>query len=119
VPQFYVTLLNYIGLYSLVALGLLLLTGVAGQTSFGRPRSSASALRDGDPDDEVRLVAVAHAAVGLAHDRRHRADARLHHAADERPFPAAGDDRLGHQPVLPVRHAAQPRRLHRLTGIPR
>jgi branched-chain amino acid transport system permease protein len=36
VPQFYVTLLNYIGLYSLVALGLLLLTGVAGQTSFGQ-----------------------------------------------------------------------------------
>ena len=36
VPQFYVTLLNYIGLYSLVALGLLVLTGVAGQTSFGQ-----------------------------------------------------------------------------------
>ena len=35
-PAFYVTLLNYIGLYSLVALGLLLLTGVAGQTSFGQ-----------------------------------------------------------------------------------
>ncbi|MEO7156394.1 MAG: metal-dependent hydrolase, partial [Vicinamibacterales bacterium] len=36
VPPFYVTLLNYIGLYSLVALGLLVLTGVAGQTSFGQ-----------------------------------------------------------------------------------
>jgi branched-chain amino acid transport system ATP-binding protein len=36
VPQFWVTLLNYIGLYSLVALGLVLLTGVAGQTSFGQ-----------------------------------------------------------------------------------
>jgi branched-chain amino acid transport system permease protein len=35
-PQFYVTLLNYVGLYSLVALGLVLLTGVAGQTSFGQ-----------------------------------------------------------------------------------
>jgi branched-chain amino acid transport system permease protein len=35
-PQFYITLLNYIGLYSLVAMGLLLLTGVAGQTSFGQ-----------------------------------------------------------------------------------
>ena len=34
-PQFWVTLLNYIGLYSIVALGLVLLTGVAGQTSFG------------------------------------------------------------------------------------
>src|ERR1700741_2314434 len=36
VPQFWVTLLNYIGLYSIVALGLVLLTGVAGQTSFGQ-----------------------------------------------------------------------------------
>ena len=36
VPPFYVTLLNYIGLYGLVALGLLLLTGVGGLTSFGQ-----------------------------------------------------------------------------------
>ncbi len=35
-PQFYVTLLNYVGLYSLVALGIVLLTGVAGQISFGQ-----------------------------------------------------------------------------------
>jgi ABC-type branched-subunit amino acid transport system ATPase component/ABC-type branched-subunit amino acid transport system permease subunit len=35
-PQFWITLLNYIGLYSIVALGLVLLTGVAGQTSFGQ-----------------------------------------------------------------------------------
>jgi ABC-type branched-subunit amino acid transport system ATPase component/ABC-type branched-subunit amino acid transport system permease subunit len=35
-PQFWVTLGNYIGLYSIVALGLVLLTGVAGQTSFGQ-----------------------------------------------------------------------------------
>ena len=34
--QFYVTLLNYVGLYSLVALGIVLLTGVAGQISFGQ-----------------------------------------------------------------------------------
>src|SRR3954453_8115855 len=36
VPQFWGTLANYIGLYSLVTLGLVLLTGVAGQTSFGQ-----------------------------------------------------------------------------------
>ena len=42
-PSFHVTLLNYIGLYSLVALGLVLLTGIGGMTSFGRPRSSVSA----------------------------------------------------------------------------
>lgn len=35
-PPFYVTLLNYIGLYALVALGLVLLTGVGGLTSFGQ-----------------------------------------------------------------------------------
>lgn len=35
-PEFYVTLLNYIGLYSLVAMGLVLLTGIGGLTSFGQ-----------------------------------------------------------------------------------
>jgi branched-chain amino acid transport system permease protein len=35
-PAFYVTLLGYVGLASLVALGLVLLTGVSGQTSFGQ-----------------------------------------------------------------------------------
>ncbi len=35
-PAFHVTLLNYIGLYSIVALGLVLLTGVGGLTSFGQ-----------------------------------------------------------------------------------
>jgi ABC-type branched-subunit amino acid transport system ATPase component/ABC-type branched-subunit amino acid transport system permease subunit len=35
-PQFWVTLGNYIGLYSIVTLGLVLLTGIAGQTSFGQ-----------------------------------------------------------------------------------
>ncbi|MBK7615210.1 MAG: branched-chain amino acid ABC transporter ATP-binding protein/permease [Burkholderiales bacterium] len=35
-PPFYITLLNYIGLSSLVAMGLVLLTGVGGLTSFGQ-----------------------------------------------------------------------------------
>jgi len=35
-PQFWITLLNYVGLYSLVAMGLVLLTGVGGLTSFGQ-----------------------------------------------------------------------------------
>lgn len=34
--EYYVTLLNYIGLYALVALGLVLLTGIGGLTSFGQ-----------------------------------------------------------------------------------
>ena len=35
-PEFYVTLLNYVGLSALVAIGLVLLTGVGGLTSFGQ-----------------------------------------------------------------------------------
>ncbi|MEK7437383.1 MAG: branched-chain amino acid ABC transporter ATP-binding protein/permease [Pseudomonadota bacterium] len=35
-PEFHITLLNYIGLYSIVALGLVLLTGIGGLTSFGQ-----------------------------------------------------------------------------------
>ncbi len=35
-PAFYVTLFGYVGLGTLVALGLVLLTGVSGQTSFGQ-----------------------------------------------------------------------------------
>jgi len=35
-PEFSITLLNYIGLYAIVALGLVLLTGVGGLTSFGQ-----------------------------------------------------------------------------------
>ena len=36
VPEFLVTQMDYIGLYALVGLGLVLLTGVAGLTSFGQ-----------------------------------------------------------------------------------
>ena len=36
VPEFWITQSNYIGLYALVSLGLVLLTGVAGLTSFGQ-----------------------------------------------------------------------------------
>ena len=35
-PEFYITILNYVGLYGLVALGIVLLTGVIGVTSFGQ-----------------------------------------------------------------------------------
>jgi branched-chain amino acid transport system permease protein len=35
-PTFYVTLFGYVGLGTLVALGLVLLTGISGQTSFGQ-----------------------------------------------------------------------------------
>ena len=35
-PDFWITQLNYIGLYALVSLGLVLLTGIGGLTSFGQ-----------------------------------------------------------------------------------
>lgn len=35
-PEFYVTIFIYIGMYAMVTLGLMLLTGVAGLTSFGQ-----------------------------------------------------------------------------------
>ena len=35
-PDFYVSMLNYVALYALVTLGVVLLTGVAGITSFGQ-----------------------------------------------------------------------------------
>ena len=36
VPEFWITQMNYIGMFALVALGLVLLTGVGGLTSFGQ-----------------------------------------------------------------------------------
>jgi ABC-type branched-subunit amino acid transport system permease subunit len=46
-PEFYVTLLNYIGLYAMVAVGLVLLTGVGGLTSLSarRPSSVSAPIR--------------------------------------------------------------------------
>ena len=35
-PDFWIAQLNYIGLYALVSLGLVLLTGIGGLTSFGQ-----------------------------------------------------------------------------------
>ncbi|MDB5520222.1 MAG: transporter related, partial [Tardiphaga sp.] len=35
-PDYWITLFNYIGISSLVAIGLVLLTGVGGMTSFGQ-----------------------------------------------------------------------------------
>ena len=89
-PQFWVTLGNYIGLYSIVALGLVLLTGVAGQTSFGQAAF-------------VGLGAYATAYLTTKYgtspwftlagrpraDGRDRAVPGLHHAADEGALPAA------------------------------
>jgi branched-chain amino acid transport system permease protein len=90
-PPFWVTLGNYIGLYSIVALGLVLLTGVAGQTSFGQ------AAFVGIGAYTTAILATRFWRIPLAESRRRtRAHVRarpvpgLHHAADARPlFPLA------------------------------
>jgi hypothetical protein len=113
-PQFWVTLGNYVGLYSIVALGLVLLTGVAGQTSFGQAAVRRyRRLHDSRAVGAVRDVAVALALRGPAAHLRARVVPRLHHAADERALSAARDDRVGHQPVFPVRQRRDPGRATR------
>ena len=43
-PDYWITLFNYIGISSLVAIGLVLLTGVGGMTSFGQAAFVAAIL---------------------------------------------------------------------------
>ena len=81
-PQFWVTLGNYIGLYSIVALGLVLLTGVAGQTSFGQaafvglgayttayPRRRTTACRPGSTSLSASALTAGARAVASASSR--------------------------------------------------
>ena len=110
-PQFWVTLGNYIGLYSIVALGLVLLTGVAGQTSFGQAAfvglgayTTAILSTHFALSPWVNLVDRTGAHVGAL------AFPGPHHAAHARALSAARDDRLGVEPVLPVRQSGVPRR---------
>ena len=124
-PEFWVTLLNYIGLYALVPPGLVLLTGVGGMTSFGQAAfvglgayatawvcTSATA----PPRWLARRLALL-PWLGLAAGRgdhlRGRLAAGRHHAAAVGPLPAAVHDRLGPEPVLPVRQPRVPGRAHR------
>src|SRR5947199_388155 len=56
VPEFWITQLNYIGLYSLVVIGLVLLTGVAGLTSFRQAAFGAINLLDSRPGRALRAL---------------------------------------------------------------
>ncbi len=62
-PAYYVTLAGYIGLATIVALGLVLLTGIAGQTSFGQASFAglaayATALLPGTPPPLALLAGL-------------------------------------------------------------
>ena len=110
-PQFWVTLGNYVGLYSIVALGLVLLTGVAGQTSFGQAAFvGIGAYTTAVLSTHYALSPWINLGVGLVLTLALALLSRAHHAADEGPLPAAGDDCLGHQPRAPVRQPRIPRR---------
>ena len=95
-PSFWITLAGYIGLASLVAIGLVLLTGVGGMTSFGQAAFVGfGAYATAVLTDQVRRLALGDAA-GLA--RRHRARRACHrarHGQALRPLPAARHHRLG------------------------
>jgi len=79
---FSITLLNYIGIYSLAAIGLALLTGVGGIVSFGpgglrRRRGLLNRLGHGGE----RLLALAWPGIGRGSYLQHRRDPGLRDAA--------------------------------------
>ncbi len=96
VPDFWITQSIYIGLYALVALGLVLLTGVAGLTSFGQ-----AAFVGIGAYAAAYLATQQRAAAAGDLDHRHRAGGAggavpgRDHLAHVGPLPAAGDHRLG------------------------
>ena len=94
--QFTITLLNYIGIYALVALGVVLLTGVAGLTSFGQ---AAFVGIGAYATAWLTTAAGASPWFGLVVCvRSHRPDrdaSRRGNASARRPLPAARHHRLG------------------------
>ena len=108
-PDFYVTLFSYVGLAAMVAVGLVLMTGIAGQTSFGQAAfcgiaayATAVLTRTYGWSPWLSLP-VALALVG-----RRRFDGGAGDGAVVWPFLAARHPRLGQRRFLPVRHAAWP-----------
>ena len=105
--EFTITLLNYIGIYALVALGVVLLTGVGGLTSFGQ----AAFVGIGAYATAWLTTAAAGLALARAFLRAcvvtgdRRRFPRRGHAAARRTFPAARHHRLGPVDLLPVRQS--------------
>ena len=96
VPDFWITQSIYIGLYAIVALGLVLLTGVAGLTSFGQ-----AAFVGIGAYTAAYLATTSHLApwltllLGRGTGRGRRTAAGRADAAHVWPLPAAGHHRLG------------------------
>ena len=109
-PPFWIVLLDNIGLSALVAMGLVLLTGVGGLTSFGQAAFCGFG---------AYTTAVLTTAYGLSPwltlplsllvSRLRRRAARPRHGAAVGPLSAARHHRLGPGPVLSLQQARIPR----------
>ena len=109
-PPFWIVLLDNIGLSALVAMGLVLLTGVGGLTSFGQAAFCGFG---------AYTTAVLTTAYGLSPwltlplsllvSGLRRGAARPRHGAAVGPLSAARHHRLGARPVLSVQQARIPR----------
>ena len=102
-----ITLLNYIGIYALVALGLVLLTGIGGMVSFGQAAFMGiaayatawlTALMGYSPWLGLMLALVG--------DLRRRGHPRRVTLRLRRPFPVAQHHRLGPRDLLPFGNIA-------------
>ena len=119
-PEFYVTLLNYVGLSALVALGLVLLTGVGGLTSFGQAAfvglgAYTTAWLTAGSELPTWLGLPGRFPLGRpgrwsGRDYAGGGDHRFGDPQAVGPLPAPGHHGLGHQPVLPVRQHGVPGR---------
>ena len=119
VPDFWITQSNYIGLYSLVVIGLVLLTGVAGLTSFGQ----AAFVGIGAYTAAFLAVKMAGSPwlallLGVGAGRGRGAGAGRDHAAHVGPLPAAGHHRLGPGAVLLHGQHGVPGQVRRHPGHP-
>ena len=109
-PPFWIVLLDNIGLAALVAMGLVLLTGVGGLTSFGQ----AAFCGFGAYTTAVLTTAYGVSPwltlpLSLLVSGRRRGPARPRHGAAVGPLSAARHHRLGPRPVLSVQQARIPR----------
>src|ERR1700753_1887768 len=96
VPPFWIGLLDNIGLSALVAMGLVLLTGVGGRPSVGQGAFwGLSALATPRLAHGLRPFARAYAATVARRERPVRGGARPHHGTIIRPLSAARLHRLG------------------------
>ncbi len=112
-PKFYVIQFNYIGLSSIVVLGLVLITGIAGLTSFGQAAFVGLGAYTTRISDNRTLTLSLDWSVGrTVHGWRCRFRHRLNHAEALGTLSSLEYDRVEHQSVLPFRKRRRARRAH-------